>query len=144
MIIYKNSLMRKIRLISKFKTSQPGKQTIEIQIMTNIWRNKGNRAMRFSQLIEYNTRNISGKIMHKIWRENYFTSLFKNQNWANLYINSLSIYAVCFHWMPSWGLSKYTENKLQTTCFYVIWPSYYMTTFHSLVAFTSWDIGHGL
>ena len=23
--------------------------------------------------------------------------------------------------MPSWGLSKYTENKLQTTCFYLIW-----------------------
>ena len=38
-------------------TSQPGKQTIAIQILPNISRNKDNQAMKFGQLIEYNMRN---------------------------------------------------------------------------------------
>ena len=47
-----------MRLISKFTTSQPGKQTIAIHILPDISRSKGNQAMKFGQLIEYNTRNI--------------------------------------------------------------------------------------
>ena len=39
-------------------TSQPGKQTIAIHILTNISRSKGNQAIKFGQIIEYNTRNI--------------------------------------------------------------------------------------
>ena len=39
-------------------TSQPGKQTIAIPILTNILRSKGNQAMKFGQLVKYNTRNI--------------------------------------------------------------------------------------
>ena len=39
-------------------TSQPGKQTIAIHILPNISRRKGNQAMKFGQLIEYNMRNI--------------------------------------------------------------------------------------
>ena len=38
-------------------TSQPGYQTIARHILTNS-RRKGNQAMKFVQLIEYNTRNI--------------------------------------------------------------------------------------
>ena len=38
-------------------TSQPGQQTIAIHIFTNISRSKGNQAMKFGQLIEYNMRN---------------------------------------------------------------------------------------
>ena len=34
-------------------TSQAGKQTIAIHILTNISRNKGNQTMKFGQLIEY-------------------------------------------------------------------------------------------
>ena len=34
--------------------SQPGSQTIAIYIFTNISRSKGNQAMKFGQLIEYN------------------------------------------------------------------------------------------
>ena len=44
-----------IRLISKFMTSKPGQQTIKIHIFSNISRSK---EMKFSQLIEYNKRNI--------------------------------------------------------------------------------------
>ena len=39
-------------------TSQPGLQTIAIQILPNISETKGNQAMKFGQLIEYNKRNI--------------------------------------------------------------------------------------
>ena len=49
--------LRKIRLISKFMTSQPGKQTIAIYILSNTWRNKGKQTMKFGQLLEHNTKN---------------------------------------------------------------------------------------
>ena len=51
-------MIRKTRLISRFITSQPGSQTIAIQIFVNISRTKGNSTMKFDQLIEYNMRKI--------------------------------------------------------------------------------------
>ena len=39
-------------------TSQPGLETIAIHILPNISQSKGNRTMKFGQLIEYNKRNI--------------------------------------------------------------------------------------
>ena len=54
----KNGLIRKIRLISKFMTSQPGKQTIAIYTLPNISRSKRNQTMKLGQLIEYNMSNI--------------------------------------------------------------------------------------
>ena len=57
LVIYKNGLISKIRLILKFMTSQPGYQTIAIRILPNIPRSKGNQTMKFGQLIEYNMRN---------------------------------------------------------------------------------------
>ena len=51
-------LIRKIRLFLKFMTSQLGKQTIATCILPNISRSKNNQAMKFGQLMEYNTRNI--------------------------------------------------------------------------------------
>ena len=41
-------------------TSQPGKQIIAIYILPKISRSKGNQAMNFGQLIEYNmTKHFS-------------------------------------------------------------------------------------
>ena len=57
--MYKNSLIKKIRSIFKFLTSQPGQQTITIHILPNISKSKGNQTMKFSQLIEYNITNTS-------------------------------------------------------------------------------------
>ena len=39
-------------------TSQPGEQTISIHIIPNISKSKGNQAIKFGQVIKYNTRNI--------------------------------------------------------------------------------------
>ena len=54
----KNGLISKIMLTSKFMTSQPGLQTITIQILCNISQSKENQTMKFGQLIEYNKSNI--------------------------------------------------------------------------------------
>ena len=54
----KNGLIRKLRLTSKFMTSQPGLQAIAIHILPNISQSKGDQTMRFGQLIEYNKGNI--------------------------------------------------------------------------------------
>ena len=58
LFMQKNSLIRKIRLISKSMTSQAGKQTIAMHILANVLRSKGNQTLKFGQLIEYNMRNI--------------------------------------------------------------------------------------
>ena len=56
LVMYKSSLIRKIRFISKFMTSQSGQQSIAIHILPNISRSKDNQTMKFGQLIEYNKR----------------------------------------------------------------------------------------
>ena len=48
LITWKSGLIRRIRLISKFVTSQPGKQTIAIHILFNISRSKGNQTMKWN------------------------------------------------------------------------------------------------
>ena len=47
LVMQKEDLIRKIRLISKFMTSQFGSITIAIHILTNISRSKCNQAMKF-------------------------------------------------------------------------------------------------
>ena len=51
-----DSPLKTIRLISKFMTSQSGKQTMHI--LPNISRNKANQTMKFGQLVEHSMRNI--------------------------------------------------------------------------------------
>ena len=50
-----------------------------------------------------------------------FSGIFlTDQNGVYLRINSLKFYTVYFYCMTSLGLLKYTKDKLQTTCFYLI------------------------
>ena len=73
----KNGLIINIRLTSKFMTSQPGLQTIAIHIFPNISKSKGNQTMRFSQLIEYNKKNIFlQKLCRKLGKETSSRPLF--------------------------------------------------------------------
>ena len=58
-------------------TSSTQKQTITEHILPNISRSKSNQAMKFSQLIKYNVRNIFlKKIMQRIRQVDYSLSLF--------------------------------------------------------------------
>ena len=58
LVMQQTGLIRKIRYLSNFMTSQPGLQAIVIHILPNISRSKGNQTMKFGQLIECNMRNI--------------------------------------------------------------------------------------
>ena len=60
LVMYQNSLIRKMRLISNFMTPPPGQQTIVIHILPNILRSECNQTMKLGQLklIEYKMRNI--------------------------------------------------------------------------------------
>ena len=53
----KNGLIRKLRLVSENMTSQTEQQMNTRHILPNISRGKGNKEMKFGQLIEYNVRN---------------------------------------------------------------------------------------
>ena len=63
----KKRLIRKIRLTSKFMTSQPGSQTITIHILPNISRSKGNQKGKLGQLMEYNKINIFLQKLCRKW-----------------------------------------------------------------------------
>ena len=58
LVIQKKGFITKIRLISKFMTSQHGKKIIAMAILPNISRGKGSQTIKFGQLIEYNMRNF--------------------------------------------------------------------------------------
>ena len=127
--------------------------------------------MKFGQLIEFDMRST--------FVENSYTNavkelspdpFLKSQDWVYLWINGLKFYEICFYYMLIWGLSKYSETKLQTSCFHIkqsffkkqkdVWNFvslphflhnfwrkifffvifYQQTKFHCLVAFNSWDI----
>ena len=54
----KNISIRKIKLISKSMRPEPDKKTIAAHLFPFMSRSKGNQAVKFGQLIEYNIRNI--------------------------------------------------------------------------------------
>ena len=62
LVVLKNGWIRKIRLISKFMTSQPGQQTIAIHILINISISKANPVIKFG--------------MRNIFLENPYTKPF--------------------------------------------------------------------
>ena len=117
----KNDLIRKIRLISKFMTSEPGKQINAIQILPNISRSKGNQTMKFGQWIDYNMRNIFfEKLCTKCDGETISRLLYKKPKLSISLINSLKFLYDFIYCLLSWGLSKYIETKLQSIFFYLI------------------------
>ena len=57
-------------------TSQPGLQTIAIQILPNISQSKGNQTMKFGQLREYNKSNIFLYNLGQKWGKKTSSRLF--------------------------------------------------------------------
>ena len=58
LVMQQNGLIRKTSLVTKFLTSQLGLQTVVMHILPNISRSKGNRTIKFGQLMECDMRNI--------------------------------------------------------------------------------------
>ena len=61
----KNDLIRRLRLVSKFMMPETGQQIVAIHILPNISRSRDTQTMKIDQLIEYNMRKVSSKIIHK-------------------------------------------------------------------------------
>ena len=72
----KNVLIRKISLISKYKTPKSVKQAIAMHRLSNISRSKGNQKMKFGQLIEYDIRNNTQNVAEKLFPDSFLI----NQN----------------------------------------------------------------
>ena len=81
-----------------------------MHILTNTSRSKGNQAMKFGQLIE-NTR--ASIFLEKSWTKLGGETIrsLKNKNWEYFWITILKFYKVCFHCIPSWGLTEYLSNR---------------------------------
>ena len=89
LFMWKNVFIIKIRLISKFMTSQPGKQTNAIHILSYNSRSKDNQNItRETFFLKNHTQNVVEKLV-----PDHF---LKNQNWAYLWINSLKFWVVYF------------------------------------------------
>ena len=92
-----NSLIKKLRLISKFMTSQTGQTIIKIHTLLNFSKSIDNQVMKFGQLIEYNMRNTFLQKWYTKWGgEDPFTKI---QKWAYFWINDLKCYKVYSSWM---------------------------------------------
>ena len=109
--------MRKIRLISKFMTSQRGKQTIAIHIFTNIWRSKDNQAMKSDRLIEYNMKNIFLEKSYSKWGGETIVRPFSKKSKLSIYTpRIIEIYwnwAVDYLLLPHTKLFKKTKRSLE-------------------------------
>ena len=105
----------------------------------------------------WHEKHFSWKIIHKMRWRSVFRPFSKKLKFCILSIYSLMFYTVYFYCMPSWGLLKYIEIKLQRsrTSLPALFSTWFLkiiiflvifcklTNFHCLVAFTSWDIGQG-
>ena len=106
-------LIGKLRLISRFMTSQHGKQTLAIHILSNISISKGNQTMKFGQLVDMTWEIIFLKSDAKNVVEKLFPGLMlESQDWVYIWINSLKFDTVCFYCVLSWGYL----NILKLTC----------------------------
>ena len=68
-------------------TSQPGQQTIALQILSNILRSKGNETMDFGLLIEITWKYLSWNIIPKMWVEKLFLELFLKKTNLNIFLD---------------------------------------------------------
>ena len=118
----KNGLIRRIRLISKFMTSQPGyNTTIIIHTLPNISQSKGNQKIKLGKAKEHNKRNIFFQKSFRKWGKETSSRL-------------LPLFQKSFIWCKNkWTMSSfkyiaivlnlaYNKNKLYKTLDY--WSRY--------------------
>ena len=99
LVMSKNGLRIKLRLIANSMTSQTEQQIITIYISPDILRSKGNQAMKLGHLIKYitweafflksHTQNVEEKLLPD--------PFIKNQNCAYLWITYLKHHKLCFY-----------------------------------------------
>ena len=82
---------------------------------------QSNQTMKFGQLIEYHMINIFLKKSYIKCGGETIPRLFYKKSKLSICLDQQSkvLYSL-FFFIPSGGLSKFIETKLQTTCFYLI------------------------
>ena len=115
---------------------------------------KGNQTMKFGELMEHNMKNIFlQKLCTKYGGENS-SRLFLKKRKKNGHISASAVWnfiQFAFVVYSSWGLPKYIESKVLTTCFYLLHTNFFqnikrclelvsLTSFHCLIVFTFWNI----
>ena len=122
LLMYRNDLMKKIRLISNFMTSQAGQQTTVIHIFLNIQRSRGNQTIKFGQLIECNMTNIFLKKSYSKYYGETSPRLFSEKLKLSISLDQQSkvLYSLFLLYGKLRALSKYIEAKLQINCFHLI------------------------
>ena len=122
LVMQQNGLIRKIRLISNFLTSQPGQQTIVIQLLPVISKSKGNQTMKFSLLIECNMKNIfleksytkcGGETSPRPFSEKLKLSISLDQQ-------SKVLYSLFLLYVQVEGCRNILKLSCRPTCFYLI------------------------
>ena len=68
--MYENGLIKELRLISIFFSSQAGLQLITIHVLSNISESKYSETIKFCHIIEYNVRNCDSVVLEIIWITN--------------------------------------------------------------------------
>ena len=93
-----------------------------MHILSNISRSKGNQTMKIGQLGEYNLRNIFAEKSYKECASEIIPRpLSKILKLSISLDQKCKVLSSCYYCMLIWGLSIYSETKLQTTtCFYLI------------------------
>ena len=77
--------------------------------------------MKFGQLIEYNMRNIFVKKSYTKCVGETIPRTFSEKPKLSIFLDQYSkVFYILFNCLPSWGLLKVIETKLQTICFYLI------------------------
>ena len=84
---------QKVKVVSKFMTWKPGKQTVVIHILPDISKSKANETTKFGQLITYNMRHI---FLAKSYTR-YGGETIPRAYWTYLWISSLLFYPFWFY-----------------------------------------------
>ena len=113
LVMYKNSLIRKTRLISELMRSKPGKQIIVIHTLSNFLRIKGNQRIESSQLKQCNMTNIFLENSYtKCGEETIPRPFFKKKSKLNISLDHLSIVLYNLFWLGSkWRAIKIYWNS---------------------------------
>ena len=119
---WKNHLIRKPWLISKFKTSQTGQQVLQyIQLLPKISRRKGYQTLKFDQLIEYDIAIILKKSYLIVVEKLKSDPFMKNQDWTYLWIavwNAIMFVLLFVQVDKTFqNIPKRDKIKVLTTCF---------------------------
>ena len=90
-------------------------------MLSNISRSKGNQAMKFDQLVEYNMRNIFLEKSYTKWGgEGSLRSIYKKSKLSMSLVQQWNVIELVFIVCPNERLPKYIKTKVLATYFYLI------------------------